>query len=78
VHPTEEDETAMSLKKEKIADDLIFGVSGDDGIAAELGLTPGQVYHLISQGKIPVTKMGHRSIFASRKKLRQIFTGEKE
>ena len=52
-------------------DDLIWGVNGKRGIAAELGLSPAQVYYLIARGKLPVRKLGHRTIAASRTELRR-------
>jgi hypothetical protein len=57
---------------ESLAADLVWGVSGEDGIAAELGLSPQQVYYLIAKGKIPVTKFGHRTLCASRAQLRRL------
>jgi hypothetical protein len=59
-----------------LAEDTIWGVGGERGIAAEIGRTPQQTYYLIAQGKIPVTKMGHRTIAASRRKLRQLFSSD--
>jgi hypothetical protein len=61
-----------------LADDLIWGVAGEDGIAAEIGRKPSEVYALIASGKLghAVTKLGHRTIIASRRKLQRVLTGE--
>jgi hypothetical protein len=56
----------------EIADDWIWGVTGESGLAAFIGRTPQQTYYLISRGKLPVTKLGHRTIIASRKRLRRL------
>ena len=56
-----------------LADDLIWGVEGENGITAEIGRTPAQTYYLISKNKLPVKKLGHRTIIASRKELRRLF-----
>jgi hypothetical protein len=65
----------MSSDKDDLAADLLFGVNGPRGIAAFLGLPAPQVYYLIAQGKIPITKLGHRKIIASKSRLRRLFTG---
>jgi hypothetical protein len=65
----------MSSDKDDLAADLLFGVIGPRGIAAFLGLPSPKVYYLIAQGKIPVVKMGHRTIIASKTRLRKLFTG---
>jgi hypothetical protein len=57
---------------ESLADDTIWGVGGERGIAAEIGRTPQQTYYLIAQGKLPVRKLGHKTIVASRKQLRRL------
>jgi hypothetical protein len=57
---------------EPLADDLVWGIGGKHGIAAEIGRTPQQVYYLIARGKLPVAKLGHRTIVASRKQLRRL------
>jgi hypothetical protein len=46
--------------------DLVWGARG---IAAAIGCKPSQVYYLISRGKLPVVKLGRRTIIASRRKL---------
>jgi hypothetical protein len=65
----------LSLPK-RIADDLLWGVDGENGIAAELGIKPAQAYRLISEGKLPVKRIGHRTIVASRRELRRYLAGE--
>jgi hypothetical protein len=64
-------EATMS-NKDRIADDIVWGVDGEDGIAAELGIPKERAYYLIAQGRIPVTRLGHRTIIASRKQLRRL------
>jgi hypothetical protein len=65
----------MSSDRDDLADDLLFGVNGPRGIAKFIGLPAPQIYYLISQKKIPVVKMGHRTIIASKTRLRKLFTG---
>jgi hypothetical protein len=64
--------SSSSQPKLAIADDIVWGVAGEHGIAAELGIPEGRAYYLIAQGKIPVTRLGHRTILASRKRLRSL------
>ena len=64
-----------NLSPESLADDTIWGVGGENGIAAAIGRTPQQTYYLIARGKLPVTKLGHRIIIASREKLRRHLAG---
>jgi hypothetical protein len=59
-----------------LANDILWGVKGDDGIARFLGIDPRKCYYLIGRGKIPVTKIGAKTITASRSKLRKIFTAD--
>jgi hypothetical protein len=58
------------------ADDLIWGVDGEHGIAAVLKLRPSQVYYLIRRGRLPVRKFGHRTICANRKRSLEYCAGE--
>jgi hypothetical protein len=61
----------------RIGDDLIRGVSGPHGIAAELKMKPSAVYHLIRHNRLSgVVKLGHKTIIASRRRLRRQFAGE--
>jgi hypothetical protein len=75
-------EVIMSLPTQKptpaLADDLIWGVDGENGIAAELGLKPSRVYYLIANGRppLPVRRFGHRTIVASRRELQRYLAGE--
>ena len=57
---------------EPLSGDLIWGVGGVNGLAAELGIPPQRAYYLIPQGKLPVAKLGHRTLVASRKQLRRL------
>jgi hypothetical protein len=59
-----------------LADDLLWGVEGAGGIAEFLGISSRKTYYLIETGKIPVRKIGHRTITASREELRRLFQGE--
>jgi hypothetical protein len=59
-----------------LADDLIWGIAGANGIAAELGIPVGRAYVLAAAGKIPVKKIGHRLIVASRRELRRVISPE--
>jgi hypothetical protein len=60
-------------KSQGLADDLIWGVDGENGIAAFLNLPARKAYRLIAAGKLPVLKLGHRTIAASKGKLRRHF-----
>jgi hypothetical protein len=63
------------MSRQQIEDlDLIWGVNGDDGIASFLNIPPSKAYYLIARGQIPVRKMGHRTIAASRNELRRLFS----
>ena len=59
-----------------LADDVIWGVNGKNGIAAELGIKPAQAYYLIARGVIPVRRLGHRTLVASRKQLQRLVENE--
>jgi hypothetical protein len=59
-----------------LADDLLWGVDGIDGIAAFLNIPPGRAYYLIDRGVLPVKKHSHRIITARRSELRRLFGGD--
>jgi hypothetical protein len=61
--------SSKNLPPESLANDVIWGVQG---IADEIGRSPQQTYYLIARGKLPVHKLGHRTIIASRKQLRRL------
>lgn len=67
----------MSKRKtnspDALANDLLWGVDGKDGIAAFIGVDVRKAYYLISRGEIPTKKLGHRTITASRAELRRLF-----
>jgi hypothetical protein len=63
-------------KSEPLRDDLIWGVDGENGIAAELGIPTSKAYYLISTGAIPVRRHTHKIITASRRELRRRFAGQ--
>jgi hypothetical protein len=67
---------ATNAKRESLADDIIWGVDGPDGIATFIGTEPRKAYYLIRIGRIPVRRLGHRIITASRSELRRLFGGE--
>lgn len=56
--------------EDTLADDLLWGVDGKDGMAAFLNIKPSRAY---GRGVIPVKKHSHRIITASRSKLRRHF-----
>jgi protein gp37 len=70
--------TIQSKRLADVLDDLIWGVDGENGIAAELNLPVSKVYYLIANGKppLPVRRFGHRTIVASRRELRRYLAGE--
>jgi hypothetical protein len=61
---------AVIERPEKLASDLVWGVNGDNGIAAELGISTRHAYYLVAKGIIPARKLGPRTIVASRSALR--------
>ena len=62
-----------SANLNQLADDLLWGIDGNNGIAAFLGIPPRKCYYLIEQGKIPVQKLGDKTVAASRSQLRRLF-----
>jgi hypothetical protein len=58
-------------KQVPIADDLIWGAAS---IAAELGVPLQRVYYLIRTNRIPIAKIGTKTIVASRRQLRRALT----
>ena len=60
----------MSTELELSAD-ILWGVGGEDGIAAYLKIPASKAYYLIRKGVLPVHKHGHRTITASKRELRQ-------
>jgi hypothetical protein len=61
------------LTRETVADDAVWGVAA---IAREIGRSTPQTYYLISRGVIPVARLGHRTIIASRRQLRKLIATE--
>jgi hypothetical protein len=59
-----------------LAGDILWGVDGDNGIAKFIGRDAKQTYYLIRSGQIPVRKLGHKTITASKKELRKKFGAE--
>jgi hypothetical protein len=66
---------AKPKQKPAIADDIIWGVAGKSGIAAELDIPEAKAYYLIARGAIPVRRLGHRTITASRRELHRYLAG---
>lgn len=66
----------QNIPPQSLADDTIWGVGGKNGIAAAIGRTPQQTYYLIARGRLPVKKIGHRTIIASREQLRLCLAGD--
>lgn len=62
-----------NLPDTDLADDLLWGVDGQDGIAAFLKLPVRRAYYLIEHGGIPVRKHSHKIISASKSVLRRHF-----
>jgi excisionase family DNA binding protein len=61
----------VKLKEaDRLGDDLIWGISGNDGIAAYLGLSDRRTYYLVERGKLPVHRLGPKTIVASKSELR--------
>jgi hypothetical protein len=58
------------------ADDIIWGVEGEHGIASVIKRTTAQTYYLIRKKKLPVRKFGHRTYSASRRRLLEYCAGE--
>jgi hypothetical protein len=61
------------LTETELADDILWGVEGEKGIARYLKKKPHEVYYLIKKG-LPVKKHGHRIITSTRSQLRRYFT----
>jgi excisionase family DNA binding protein len=63
----------MDTKQQQLAEDLLWGVDGEDGIAKFLNIPVRKTYRLIAAGKLPVLRLGHRTITASKSNLRRHF-----
>jgi len=68
--------TQSAAAYDDAADDIVWGIDGEHGIAAVLGLRPPQVYYLIRRGKLPVRRHGHKTYSASRRRLLEYCAGE--
>jgi hypothetical protein len=53
-------------KQSAPSDDLLWGAQA---IADFLGVSVNRVYYLIREDRLPISKLGHKTIVASRKKL---------
>jgi hypothetical protein len=63
-------DAATAEKQAALSDDLIWGAQA---IADELGIPLQRVYYFIRIGKLPVNKIGTKTIIASRRQLRRFF-----
>ena len=61
---------------ERLAEDLVWGVKGPNGIAAELGVPERRAYHLIHKGLIPFKKLGPKTIVALRSELKHFLASD--
>jgi hypothetical protein len=59
-------------QKDRLSDDLVWGVSGNDGIAAFIGVSERKARYLIERNALPIKQFG-RTIVASKTELRRIF-----
>jgi hypothetical protein len=57
-------------------DDVSDIVWGAHGIAAVIGTDVARVYYLIRLGRLPIRRLGHRTIAASRRRLLEYAAGE--
>ncbi len=56
-----------------LRDDLIWGIAGENGIAAFIGKSVRQAYYLVERGVLPVRRLGPKTIVASRSELKTFF-----
>ena len=61
------------IAQSKLHDDLVWGTQA---IADEIGKTLTETQYLIRKQAIPVGRLGKKTLFASRRQLRQHFTPE--
>ena len=57
---------------------LLWGVRGANGIAAYLGIDERRAYYLIDRGSLPVKRLAHRTIVASKTELQRVFAAAAE
>lgn len=69
---------SIGNQEDHLGDDLIWGVDGENGIAAFLNIPASKCYYLIAQNQIPIRRHGHRTISASRTELRRVFTSSSD
>jgi hypothetical protein len=63
--------SAIEALKEKYpqpSDDLLWG---GQAVADYLGIPLTRVYYLIRTGQLPISKLGRKTVFASKKKLQR-------
>lgn len=60
--------TTDDLKDSAPSDDLLWGAAA---VAQFLGVSLDRVYYLIRTKRLPIAKLGRKSIVASKKKLRR-------
>jgi len=67
---------ALSEAPSLSGSNIVWGIEGPGGIAAEINRTPAQTRWLISQGRLRVKKHGHRTYSALREHLHEDCAGE--
>jgi hypothetical protein len=66
-----------STDETNLADDILWGVSGPNGIAAFLKKPPSEIYYLIRIGALRgVKRHTHRIVTGSKSELRRQFTSD--
>ena len=63
----------LSIHRTGSDDETLDLIWGANNIAAYLNLPVSKTYYLIGRGEIPVKRLGHRTIAASRAQLRRLF-----
>ncbi|MFN8370504.1 MAG: helix-turn-helix domain-containing protein [Bacteriovoracaceae bacterium] len=69
-------EKGMVNDSQKLFDNFKYKVWRINEVAQYLGVSPGHVYNLVSQGKIPHTKRGKLLFFIPEKILNWVYEGE--
>jgi len=61
------------VSSEVLADDILWGAAA---IGRFLGVDERRVYYLAERKQIPIKKIGHKTITASKRRLRELFRGD--
>ena len=67
-HTTQSSYPTDSVKLATPADDLLWGAAA---IAEYIGVPVDRVYYMVRKKKLPIAKLGEKSIVASRKELKR-------